>query len=241
VRVPRHVAIIMDGNGRWAGARALPRPAGHRAGIKPVRMCIEESVKRGIKVLTLFAFSSENWKRPVAEVGLLMQLFLESLEREIEELASRGIRVRFIGAREQLAPAVVASMEAAEARTRDNERLMLVVAFGFGGRWDIVAATRRLAQQCCDGTLQPAQIDEARLGRELSIGDLPDPDLFIRTGGEQRISNFLLWNLAYTELWFTDTLWPSFGAADYAAALDSYAERERRFGRTVAAPGADAC
>ncbi len=241
MRVPRHVAIIMDGNGRWAGARALPRPAGHRAGIKPVRMCIEESVKRGIKVLTLFAFSSENWKRPVAEVSLLMQLFLESLEREIEELAGRGISVRFIGSREQLAPAVVASMEAAEARTRDNERLMLVVAFGYGGRWDITAAARRLAIACRDGTLQPEQIDEARLGCELSIGDLPDPDLFIRTGGEQRISNFLLWNLAYTELWFTDTLWPAFGAADFGAAIDSYAERERRFGHAVAASGADAC
>ncbi|MEI8298033.1 MAG: polyprenyl diphosphate synthase [Pseudomonadota bacterium] len=240
MRVPRHVAIIMDGNGRWAGARALPRPAGHRAGIKPVRMCIEKSAERGVEVLTLFAFSSENWKRPVSEVGLLMQLFLESLDREIEELSKRGIRVRFIGAREQLAPAVVASMASAEALTRDNQGLTVVIAFGYGGRWDIVGAARRLAVACRDGTLQPEQIDEARFGQELSIGELPDPDLFIRTGGEQRISNFLLWNLAYTELWFTDTLWPAFGADDYAAALDGFAERERRFGRTQAA-GTDAC
>ncbi len=242
MRVPRHVAIIMDGNGRWARARALPRPAGHRAGIKPVRLCIEESVRRGIKVLTLFAFSSENWKRPVAEVGLLMQLFLESLDKEIDELAGRGVCVRFIGARAQLQEAVVASMEAAERRTRGNDTLTLVVAFGYGGRWDLVAAARRLASACRDGTLLPEQIDEGRLAAELSIGDLPDPDLFIRTGGEQRISNFLLWNLAYTELWFTDTLWPSFDSDEFARAIDSYAERERRFGHAEApAAGNDAC
>jgi len=241
VRVPRHVAIIMDGNGRWARARALPRPAGHRAGIKPVRMCIEQCATRGVEVLTVFAFSSENWKRPVAEVGLLMQLFLESLDRELEELAGRGIRVRFIGAREQLPAAVVASMELAESRTCDNDKLTLVVAFGYGGRWDIVSAARRLAIACRDGALAPEEIDEARLGAELALGDLPDPDLFIRTGGEQRISNFLLWNLAYTELWFTDTLWPSFDAAEFQQALDSYAERERRFGHTVPSSSADAC
>jgi undecaprenyl diphosphate synthase len=241
VRVPRHVAIIMDGNGRWARARALPRSAGHRAGVKPVRMCIEESVKRGVKVLTLFAFSSENWKRPMAEVGLLMQLFLESLDHELDELASRGIRVRFIGARESLSPAVAASMQAAEERTRDNTRLTLVIALGYGGRWDLVQAARRLAAECRDGTLLPGEIDEARLGTALSLGDLADPDLFIRTGGEQRISNFLLWNLAYTELWFTDTLWPSFDAAEFEQAFASYAERERRFGHTVPAASSDAC
>jgi len=241
VRVPRHVAIIMDGNGRWARARALPRPVGHRAGIKPVRMCIERSIDHGVKVLTLFAFSSENWKRPVAEVGLLMQLFLESLEREIDELSAKGVRVRFIGAREQLAKAVVASMEAAETSTAGNDKLTLVVAFGYGGRWDLVKAARNLASACRDGSLAPEDIEEARLAAELSIGDLPDPDLFIRTGGEQRVSNFLLWNLAYTELWFSDTLWPAFDANEFDRALQSYAERERRFGHTVAAPGGETC
>jgi undecaprenyl diphosphate synthase len=235
------VAIIMDGNGRWARARALPRPAGHRAGIKPVRMCIEHAVARGIEVLTLFAFSSENWKRPVAEVGLLMQLFLESLDRELEELATRGIRVRFIGARELLSEAVRESMRVAEQRTDGNTTLTLVVAFGYGGRWDIVSAARRLAVAVRDGTLEPDAIDETRLGAELALGGLPDPDLFIRTGGEQRISNFLLWNLAYTELWFTDTLWPSFDVAEFDHALASFAERERRFGHTVPASSADAC
>jgi undecaprenyl diphosphate synthase len=235
------VAIIMDGNGRWARARALPRPAGHRAGIKPVRMCIEQAMRRGIEVLTLFAFSSENWKRPVSEVGLLMQLFLESLDRELEELATQGIRVRFIGERDNLSEAVRSSMDAAEARTDGNARLTLVVAFGYGGRWDLAAAARRLALAVQAGTLEPAAIDEARLGAELALGDLPDPDLFIRTGGEQRISNFLLWNLAYTELWFTDTLWPSFDAAEFDQALASFAERERRFGHTVPASSADAC
>lgn len=231
----------MDGNGRWARARALPRPAGHRAGIKPVRMCIEQAMRRGIEVLTLFAFSSENWKRPVSEVGLLMQLFLESLDRELEELAAQDIRVRFVGERDNLSEAVRSSMSAAEARTLGNARLTLVVAFGYGGRWDIAAAARRLALAVQAGTLEPAAIDEARLGAELALGDLPDPDLFIRTGGEQRISNFLLWNLAYTELWFTDTLWPSFDAAEFDQALASFAERERRFGHTVPTSSADAC
>ena len=241
MRVPRHVAIIMDGNGRWARARALPRPAGHRAGIKPVRMCIEQCVKHGVEVLTLFAFSSENWKRPVSEVGLLMQLFLESLDRELDELARQNVRVRFIGARERLSPAVVASMEGAEARTITNAKLTLVIAFGYGGRWDLVSAARRLAIACRAGALEPEAIDEARFAAELALGDLPDPDLFIRTGGEQRISNFLLWNLAYTELWFTDTLWPSFDAGELQSALDSFAERERRFGHTVPVSSADAC
>ncbi len=239
--VPRHVAIIMDGNGRWAERRGLPRTAGHRAGLRPVRACIEQSVRHGVGVLTLFAFSSENWARPVTEVGVLMQLFLESLEREIDELAAQRVRLRFIGAREQLGAPLVERIEADEARTRHNDGLILVVAVAYGGRWDIVAAAQRLARACRDGRLEPDAIDEARFAAELSLAGLPEPDLFIRTGGEQRVSNFLLWNLAYTELWFTDKLWPEFEAGDFEAALAAFGERERRFGRSSGQRGAEAC
>ena len=241
MRVPRHVAIIMDGNGRWAERRGLPRTAGHRAGIKPVRGCIEACARRGVEALTLFAFSSENFRRPVTEVGLLMQLFVEALEREIDELAAQGVAVRFIGARELLGAPLVASMAAAEARTRDNPGLRLTIAVAYGGRWDIVAAARRLALQVAAGELAPEAIDEARFGAELALGDGPEPDLFIRTGGDQRISNFLLWNLAYTELWFTETLWPDFDASLLERAFLEFGERERRFGLTPAQLGAGSC
>jgi undecaprenyl diphosphate synthase len=241
VRVPRHVAIIMDGNGRWAERRGLPRSAGHRAGVKPVRTCIEHSARCGVEVLTLFAFSSENWQRPVGEVGILMQLLLEVLDREIDELAAQGVQVRFIGARELLGAPLVERMRAAEERTRGNLGLKLVVALGYGGRWDIVAAARRLAQEAAAGRLDPAAIDEARFAATLSLGDLPEPDLFIRTGGDQRLSNFLLWSLAYTELWFTDTLWPEFDAAEFGRALAEFGARERRFGLTAGQVGAGAC
>ena len=239
--VPRHVAIIMDGNGRWAERRGLPRTAGHRAGLRPVRACIEQSVRHGVGVLTLFAFSSENWERPVTEVGVLMQLFLESLEREIDELAAQRVRLRFIGAREQLGAPLVERIEAGEARTRHNDGLTLVVAVAYGGRWDIVAAAKRLARDCRDGRLEPDAIDEARFAAELALAGLPEPDLFIRTGGEQRISNFLLWDLAYTELWFTDKLWPEFEAGDFEMALAAFGERERRFGRAAGRSRAEPC
>jgi undecaprenyl diphosphate synthase len=235
------VAIIMDGNGRWARSRGLPRTAGHRAGLKPVRMCIEECAKRGVEVLTLFAFSSENWRRPREEVGILMQLFLEALDREVDELVTRNVSLRFVGERAPLAPELSARMDSVETRTRANSGLKLVIAIAYGGRWDIVAAARRLAEDCRAGRLAPTDIDEAGFGHALALGALPDPDLFIRTGGEQRISNFLLWNLAYAELWFTDTFWPAFDVAELDRAFEAFAARERRFGRTGGQRQADAC
>jgi len=238
--VPRHVAIIMDGNGRWAEARRLPRSAGHRAGLKPVRMAVEECARRGCEALTIFAFSSENWYRPAREVGFLMRLFLEALDSEVEELHDKAVRLRFIGDRGALKAAVRSRIDAAEQRTAANRGLKLQVALAYGGRWDILEATRELAQAARDGTVAPEAIDEERFTRALALGDLPDPDLFIRTGGEHRISNFLLWNLAYTELWFSDTLWPDFDAAELARAFAFYAGRDRRYGRTVAA-GSGAC
>jgi len=241
VLVPRHVAIIMDGNGRWAKQRGLPRAAGHRAGIRTVRLCIEECARRGVGVLTLFAFSSENWNRPHEEVGVLMQLFLEALDREVEELAAKNIALRFIGERSRLAPELRSRMAAVELRTAPNTGLTLVIAIGYGGRWDIVEAARRLAAECRSGALDPAAIDEARFAGELALAGLPDPDLFIRTGGEQRISNFLLWNLAYAELWFTETHWPALEQPELERAFAAFAARERRFGLTGAQREADAC
>jgi undecaprenyl diphosphate synthase len=205
------------------------------------RAALDAGAHHGVGVLTLFAFSSENWKRPVTEVGLLMQLFLEALDREIDELAAQGVAVRFIGARELLGPALVERMAAAEARTGANPGLKLVIAVAYGGRWDIVSAARRLARAARDGALDPDAIDEAGLARKLALGDLPEPDLFIRTGGDQRISNFLLWNLAYTELWFTETLWPEFDAAEFDRAVAEFGERERRFGLTAAQLEAGTC
>ncbi len=237
--VPRHVAVIMDGNGRWAEQRSLPRAAGHRAGAKAVRTTIEESVRHGISALTLFAFSSENWQRPAGEVGLLMQLFLEALDREVAELDANSVRIRFIGDRARLAPALVERMAAAESRTARHRRLDLVVAVAYGGHWDIAQAARRLALDAAAGRRDAAGIDEAAVAASLETAGRPAPDLFIRTGGERRISNFLLWDLAYTELWFTDTLWPDFDAACYSAALAEFGGRERRFGR-VADPAGSA-
>jgi undecaprenyl diphosphate synthase len=230
--VPRHVAVIMDGNGRWAQRRHLPRTAGHRAGIKAVRATVEHSVRRGVGALTLFAFSSENWRRPPDEVEVLMKLFVEVLGREVDELTEQGVRLRFIGDRSALAERSREGMAAAEQRTAANTRLLLNVAVSYGGRWDIVEAARRVAARTHAGALDPAALDEAAFAQELQLGDCPDPDLFIRTGGEHRISNFLLWNLAYTELYFCDTLWPDFGTAEYDAAIECFARRERRFGLT---------
>jgi undecaprenyl diphosphate synthase len=220
--------MIMDGNGRWARARTLPRHAGHRAGAKTVRTIV------GGQALTLFAFSSENWQRPKEEVGLLMSLFLEALDREVADLHRNGIRVRFIGNRKILSQALQERIVSAEEKTGRNQRMQLLVAVAYGGRWDLAQAVRTLAQRCADGELLPAQIDEALISEGLELADVGDPDLFIRTGGEHRISNFLLWNLAYTELYFTDTLWPDFDDQQLARAFDYFAGRERRYGLTPA-------
>ena len=232
--VPRHIAVIMDGNGRWAQQRGRERTAGHQAGIAPVRMCIEESVRHGVGALTLFAFSSENWQRPAAEVGGLMSLFVEALDREVDELVAKGVRLRFIGNLAALERRLRERIAASEARCAHNTRLQLQVAISYGGRWDLINAARACAERCVAGELAPASLDEDDISAGLQLAGLPDPDLFIRTGGERRISNFLLWNLAYTELYFTDVLWPDFDAAQFASALEFFASRERRFGLTGA-------
>jgi undecaprenyl diphosphate synthase len=234
---PRHIAIIMDGNGRWAEARGLPRQAGHKQGVEPVRMTIRECVRRHIEVLTFFAFSSENWGRPSEEVGALMGLFVEALDREVDELHENGVRLAFIGDRQGFPVRLQTRMAAAEQRTGANNVLRVQVAVGYGGRWDIVNAARQLAARCAGGALRPQDITVENFGAALQLAGLPDPDLFIRTGGEQRISNFLLWNLAYTELYFCNELWPDFNVDGLQAALDFYAQRQRRYGRTAAQAG----
>ncbi|HPF25314.1 MAG TPA: polyprenyl diphosphate synthase [Steroidobacteraceae bacterium] len=238
--LPRHIAIIMDGNGRWAKARGLPRHLGHKDGLAPVRMCIEQCARRGIEALTLFTFSSENWRRPAEEVGSLMNLFMDSLDREVAQLHQDGVRLRFIGDRHALSVKLQSRMAESEHLTATNERLRLQIAICYGGRWDILNAVRHLARAAASGSIGVDQIDEAAFAAALSLGDLPDPDLFIRTGGEHRISNFLLWNLAYTELHFTDVLWPDFSVADFDLALAAFARRERRFGLTSEQAGARA-
>ena len=229
---PRHLAVIMDGNGRWAARRRRPRIIGHRAGARAVNLCIDFCLERGIAALTLFAFSSENWGRPEEEVGALMKLFLNALEREVVELHRRGVRVRFIGDRARFGAQIRERMQAAEAQTAGNTRLALNIAASYGGRQDIAAAARSLAHDVAEGRIRPDDIDEALFASRVALADLPPPDLFVRTGGETRISNFLLWQLAYTELWFTDTLWPELDAATLSRALDDFARRERRFGLT---------
>ncbi|MFO1407185.1 MAG: polyprenyl diphosphate synthase [Steroidobacteraceae bacterium] len=227
---PRHVAVIMDGNGRWAARRALPRHMGHRAGVKAVRAVVEGCARRGVEALTLFAFSSENWGRPQEEISRLMELFVEAMEREVDELDANGIRLRFIGDLTRLRPHVRAGIASAEARTAANTRMTVFVAVSYGGRWDVVEAAKHLAADAAAGRIEPGGIDEATFGRALALGDAPDPDLFIRTGGEQRVSNFLLWNLAYTELYFCDTLWPDFDDAALERAFRHFAGRQRRYG-----------
>ncbi len=229
-RCPRHIAIVMDGNGRWAKARRRPRTIGHRAGARAVDRCIDWCLERGVEALTLFAFSSENWRRPVDEVSALMQLFMRALDREVDELARRGVRLRFIGERNAFSSDLRERMSRAEQITAEGRRLALTIAANYGGRWDIAQACRRLAEETAAGRVDPAAIDETALAPYLCLAGLPEPDLFIRTGGERRISNFLLWQLAYTELYFTDTLWPDIDAATMDAALADYAGRERRFG-----------
>ncbi|ORE87035.1 undecaprenyl diphosphate synthase [Oceanococcus atlanticus] len=227
---PRHIAIIMDGNGRWAQKRAMPRTMGHRAGGKVARKIIEACDARGIECLTLFAFSTENWGRPKQEVGVLMDLFLSTLRERMDEFHERGARLRFIGDRSSFAEPLRAEMQRAEEQTASNSGLQLNVAVSYGGRQDIAAVARRMAEQVRDGEMQLDDITEQRIDAALALGDLPPPDLFIRTGGELRISNFLLWQLAYTELFFTDTLWPDFDEAALDKAIAGFAARERRFG-----------
>ena len=230
--IPVHVAVIMDGNGRWASERGKRRHSGHRAGVKSVRATVEHAARRGVQHLTLFAFSSENWSRPAEEVSRLMGLFVEALQREVEDLHRNNVRLAFIGARDQLEPRLLEMIVAAENRTRGNSGLQLQVAMAYGGRWDIVQAAQRLATQVAAGDMQADEIDDKAIAGELALADIPDPDLLIRTGGEQRISNFLLWNLAYAELWFCDTLWPDFGEQQFDEALAFFARRERRYGHT---------
>ena len=236
--LPRHIAIIMDGNGRWAAARGQPRSAGHKAGLTPVRLCIEECSRRGVEALTLFAFSSENWRRPADEVGSLMGLFVEALDREIDELHQKGVRVRFIGERRSLAVRLQSRIAAAEARTAANSGLKLQVAMSYGGRWDIVQAARKIARDCASGLMLPEGLSEEGFAARLSLAGLPEADLLIRTGGEQRISNFLLWDLAYAELYFSARLWPDFTVSDLEEALAYFAGRERRFGQIAVRRGA---
>lgn len=225
--VPRHVAIIMDGNGRWAKKRFLPRVGGHRRGVEAVREVVKACAEHGVGFLTIFAFSSENWRRPPEEVSFLMQLFLRSLEQEVEKLDSNSIRFKVAGDLSAFDTRVVDLIRRGEELTAGNTRLTLTVAANYGGRWDILQAAER-----CRTEDPAAPITEERLAAHLSMSYAPEPDLFIRTGGEQRVSNFLLWQLAYTELYFTDALWPDFGRAALLEAFASYRRRERRFGRT---------
>jgi undecaprenyl diphosphate synthase len=230
--VPRHVAIIMDGNGRWAKKRLLPRVAGHRKGVETVRTVIRAAMERGVEYLTLFAFSSENWRRPQDEVKILMELFLRALEQEVAKLHQNGIRFRVVGDVARFDIAIREGIAAGEALTANNTRLTLTIAANYGGRWDIAQAARRYYAQNREALEPDAPLDPEALAPFLAMAYAPEPDLFIRTGGEQRISNFLLWQLAYSELYFTDLLWPDFDAAALDAAIDSFRARERRFGRT---------
>ena len=227
--LPRHVAVIMDGNGRWAVERRLPRVAGHSRGVDAARTTIEACAERGIEFLTLFAFSSENWRRPADEVSVLMRLFVAALQREIDRLDNAGVRLRIVGELAAFDSELRGLIEVAQARTAGNRRLNLTICASYGGRWDIVQAVRGL---CAAAAGDPGAIDEQAIASRLALSFAPDPDLLIRTGAERRISNFMLWQLAYAELYFAELLWPDFGAADLDRALHWYAQRERRYGRT---------
>ena len=224
-QVPHHIAIVMDGNGRWANKRYLPRIAGHRQGVESLKRCAKACDARGVRVLTVFAFSSENWKRPTEEVSSLMDLFAMALTREVKQLKEDGVQLRFVGDRRGLSPRVLRSMEEGEAATVGNTRLVLNACFNYGGRWDITQAAQKLADQ-------GLPITEVNLNRAMSMAHVADPDLVIRTGGEHRMSNFLLWQTAYSEFFFTDVLWPDFDEAALDQAIASFAQRERRFGMT---------
>lgn len=228
--IPRHVAIIMDGNNRWAKRKGVSGPTGHRAGVEAVRGVLRACKEHGVEVLTLFAFSSENWGRPVPEVRALLALLSRYLRNEVRELHKDGIRMRFIGERSRLSQRQQKLMQQSEKLTRDNTGATVVIAVDYGGQWDIAQATQKLARQVQEGSLQPQDITPELIDRNISISELPRPDLCIRTGGDARISNFMLWHFAYTELVFTDTLWPDFTELEFARALAEYSLRERRFG-----------
>lgn len=232
--IPKHVAIIMDGNGRWATQRKLPRGAGHARGVRSVRRVVEACGKKGVTHLTLFAFSSENWRRPQQEVSLLMRLFVRSLEKEVDKLIEQGVRLKIIGDLSAFDDKLKQLIIKAQEKTALQSQLTLTIAANYGGRWDILQAMQKMIAHKPDLAKQPEQIQEQELSSYLSMADAPEPDLFIRTGGEQRISNFLVWQLAYTELYFTDCFWPDFGAAEIDQAFQWYQSRERRFGRTSA-------
>jgi undecaprenyl diphosphate synthase len=230
--IPRHVAVIMDGNGRWAKSRGLPRIAGHRKGLERVRELVSACGEIGVEHLTVFAFSSENWRRPEQEVKLLVELFAQALEREVSKLHDNDIRFRVIGNVDGFGAKLARTIHEAEALTQQNARLTFTVAANYGGRWDIAQAAAQVARRVAAGEIDPAQITPETLEPHLSLAGAPEPDLFIRTGGEQRISNFLLWQLAYTELYFTPALWPDFDREQFGLALQSFAGRQRRFGMT---------
>jgi len=231
--LPRHVAIVMDGNGRWARQQGKPRHAGHQAGAKTARMVIEESARQGVQVLTLFAFSSENWRRPKSEVSFLMDLFFRALNQEVKNLQAQRIALRVIGDRSVLPEKLQGRIADSEAATAaDEPKLVLQVALSYGGRWDITQAARRIAQLVADGRMSAEAVDQDTLAAHLAFADLPDVDLFIRSGGEYRMSNFILWQAAYAELYFSSVLWPDFSLDAYREALDDFARRQRRFGKT---------
>ena len=232
--IPRHIAIIMDGNGRWATRRFMPRTAGHAKGVQAVRRVVEYCGANGIDYLTLFAFSSENWRRPQEEVSLLMKLFVQALEKEVSRLNSNNVRLRVVGDLSPFEPYLQKLIRDAEATTSGNSGLTLTIAANYGGRWDILQAFRKMLQAHPELAQDSRQVSEQMLGEYLCMNWAPEPDLFIRTGGESRISNFLVWQLAYTELYFTDCYWPDFGAKDMDRAIEWYRGRERRFGRTSA-------
>ena len=230
--IPGHIAIVMDGNGRWAKKRNRPRSMGHQAGLKALKKTIHNCVRLGIKTLTIFAFSSENWGRPESEVSRLMELFLRALDKEVDELHRNGVCVRFIGDLTAFNPVIQAKMSAAQTLTSDNKSLVANVAVNYGGRWDITQAAMRMAKAVTAGSLSLNEVDEPGFAKFLALADSPDPDLFIRTGGEMRISNFLLWQSAYTEFYFTPVLWPDFDERSLDQAIAAFQSRERRFGQT---------
>lgn len=230
--LPKHIVIVMDGNGRWAKQRNKPRVAGHKAGVEATREVVQLAAKQGVEVLSLFAFSSENWHRPGSEVSFLMDLFLKALAREVRQLHKNNIRISFIGELTRFNDKLQASMQESEQLTAANTGMQLNIAVNYGGRWDITQACRKMAELVQNQQIQTTDIDEASLAQHLCMADLPEPDLFIRTSGEQRISNFFLWQLAYTELYFTDTYWPDFREESFNEALQAYAQRKRRFGKT---------
>ena len=229
---PSHICIIMDGNGRWARKRLMPRSFGHRKGVEATRRCVEFFATAGVKYLTLFAFSSENWNRPEDEVSNLMELFMRSLQRYTDELHDQGLRIRFVGNRDQFSDKLRQQIERSEVTTENNGGMTLNIAANYGGHWDIVNAARQLATRVQEGDISIADIDAQQFASGLVLGDVPNPDLFIRTGGEQRISNFLLWQLAYTEFYFCDCLWPDFDEREMQLAIDEFQRRQRRFGKT---------